>query len=80
MSATWVSVTTPRRTLISLDAVATADGTSNTLMFGESLNSSYGTPRDVGHACAFLASEAAAYITGTSIVIDGGQIIVEEKV
>jgi 3-oxoacyl-[acyl-carrier protein] reductase len=39
-----------------------------------------GTPRDVGHACAFLASEEAAYITGTSIVIDGGQIIVEAKV
>ncbi len=39
-----------------------------------------GMPRDVGHACAFLASEEAAYITGTSIVIDGGQIIVEAKV
>src|SRR5215470_10782557 len=32
-----------------------------------------GTPRDVGHACAFLASEAAAFITGTTLVIDGGQ-------
>ena len=38
-----------------------------------------GTPRDVGHACAFLASEQAAYITGTSLVVDGGQIIVEAK-
>ncbi len=36
-----------------------------------------GTPRDVGHACAFLASDEAAYITGTTIVIDGGQILPE---
>jgi len=38
-----------------------------------------GTPRDVGHACAFLASDEAAFITGTTLVIDGGQIIVEAK-
>jgi 3-oxoacyl-[acyl-carrier protein] reductase len=36
-----------------------------------------GTPREVGHACAFLASDEAAYITGTTIVIDGGQIVPE---
>ena len=36
-----------------------------------------GTPRDVGHACAFLASDQAAYITGTTIVVDGGQILPE---
>jgi 3-oxoacyl-[acyl-carrier protein] reductase len=36
-----------------------------------------GTPRDVGHACAFLASDEAAYITGTTIVVDGGQILPE---
>ena len=36
-----------------------------------------GTPRDVGYACAFLASDEAAYITGTTIVIDGGQILPE---
>jgi len=33
--------------LVSLDALTAADGSSNTLMFGESLNSSYGQPRDV---------------------------------
>ncbi len=32
----------------------------------------YGTPEDIGNAVVFLASEKASYITGTSLVIDGG--------
>jgi 3-oxoacyl-[acyl-carrier protein] reductase len=36
-----------------------------------------GTPRDVANAFLFLASEEAAYITGTTIVVDGGQILPE---
>lgn len=36
-----------------------------------------GTPRDVGYACAYLASDEAAYVTGTSIIVDGGQILPE---
>jgi 3-oxoacyl-[acyl-carrier protein] reductase len=39
-----------------------------------------GEPRDVAHAVLFLASDEAAYITGTTIVIDGGQILPEAKV
>ena len=39
-----------------------------------------GTPRDVAHAVLFLASDEAAYITGTTIVVDGGQILPEAKV
>jgi 3-oxoacyl-[acyl-carrier protein] reductase len=39
-----------------------------------------GTPRDVAHAVLFLASDEAAYITGTTIVVDGGQILPESKV
>lgn len=31
-----------------------------------------GTPWDVAHAAVFLMSDAAAYITGTELVIDGG--------
>ena len=38
-----------------------------------------GTPRDVAHATLFLASDEAAYITGTTIVVDGGQILPEGK-
>lgn len=32
-----------------------------------------GTPTEVGTTVAFLASDAAAYITGTTLVLDGGQ-------
>jgi 3-oxoacyl-[acyl-carrier protein] reductase len=39
-----------------------------------------GTPRDVAHAVLFLASAEAAYITGTTIIVDGGQILSEAKV
>ena len=31
-----------------------------------------GTPADIGQAAAFLASPAADYITGTSLLVDGG--------
>jgi 3-oxoacyl-[acyl-carrier protein] reductase len=38
-----------------------------------------GTPRDIAHATLFLASDEAAYITGTTIVVDGGQTLPEGK-
>lgn len=36
-----------------------------------------GTPRDVANAFLFLASDEADFITGTTIVVDGGQILPE---
>ena len=36
-----------------------------------------GTPAEVGNACLFLASDLAAYITGTTVIVDGGQILPE---
>jgi len=36
-----------------------------------------GTPEDVGYAMLFLASDEARYITGQTIIVDGGQLLPE---
>jgi 3-oxoacyl-[acyl-carrier protein] reductase len=36
-----------------------------------------GRVEDIGHAALFLASDEAAYITGQTLVVDGGQVIPE---
>lgn len=36
-----------------------------------------GTPGDIGHLAAFLASREAGYITGQAIAVDGGQTLPE---
>ncbi|HWE11367.1 MAG TPA: 3-oxoacyl-ACP reductase FabG [Solirubrobacteraceae bacterium] len=36
-----------------------------------------GTGADIGHAALFLATDEAAYITGQTIVVDGGQTLPE---
>jgi 3-oxoacyl-[acyl-carrier protein] reductase len=36
-----------------------------------------GTVDDIGHAAMFLASDQAGYITGQTLIMDGGQILPE---
>lgn len=38
-----------------------------------------GSPQDVGNAVLFLSSEESSFITGQTIVVDGGQILPENK-
>jgi len=38
-----------------------------------------GTPAEVAEVIAFLASERASYVTGTTVVVDGGNVIQEAK-
>ena len=37
----------------------------------------FGTPEDVGWAVRFLASPEAGYITGQTLIVDGGQVLPE---
>jgi|SRR5580658_2737472 3-oxoacyl-[acyl-carrier protein] reductase len=40
----------------------------------------FGDPQDVGWAVRFLASKEAAYITGQTLIIDGGQVLPESPI
>lgn len=37
----------------------------------------FGTPEEIGHAVAFFASVEASYVTGQTLVVDGGQVLPE---
>lgn len=52
--------------------VFSAEGVAQGLVAGVPLGR-LGTGTDIAHAVLFLASDAAAWITGTTLVVDGGQ-------
>ena len=37
----------------------------------------WGTPEDMAHAMLYLASEGASYVTGQTIIVDGGAMLPE---
>ena len=38
-----------------------------------------GTPEEIGEVIAFLATDRASYVTGQTLVVDGGNVIQEAK-
>jgi 3-oxoacyl-[acyl-carrier protein] reductase len=36
-----------------------------------------GSVEDIGHAALYFATDEAAYVTGQTLIIDGGQILPE---
>lgn len=36
-----------------------------------------GTPEDIAHASAYLASKDVAFVTGTMLAVDGGMLVLQ---
>ena len=65
LAPAWVETEMTRRSLDALPPDAVAALRARHLL-------GFGQPRDVAHAAAFLLADTARWITGTTLVVDGG--------
>jgi NAD(P)-dependent dehydrogenase (short-subunit alcohol dehydrogenase family) len=70
-----VNCIAPGRTITALNAALLADPAEYEAGLQRIPLQRYGEPGDIANVALFLASEAAAYITGHTIVVDGGWIL-----
>jgi len=62
---------------VSTPGFADTSGEHQRLMLSSIPMGRYAEPEDVGWAVRFLASPEAAYITGQTLIVDGGQVLPE---
>ena len=60
---------------IQTDMTARLDDTAQQELITQIPLGTLGTPEDIAYTCLFLASDKAHYITGQTIVVDGGMTI-----
>jgi NAD(P)-dependent dehydrogenase (short-subunit alcohol dehydrogenase family) len=73
-----VNAVSPGWISIDMDAVQHASGSSDgAWRLPPSLLNRMGRPSEIAAAVAFLASDDASYITGQTLIVDGGQVLPE---
>lgn len=65
----------PGRALTPMSAGALADPAAHAAGLQHIPLGRYGTPEEIARVAVFLASEAASYITGSTVVADGGYLL-----
>ena len=72
-SRSHVRIVRSDRTLESLDAQGLVLGIERGQEY-EQIHGRLGTGEDVGHACVYLASDEASWLTGQTIGLNGGSL------
>ncbi len=71
-TATSVSTASPQASSSAMSNRSKDDAAAQTRIFARTPLGRFGTPREVALTVLFLASDAAAYITGATVPVDGG--------